>query len=375
MAEKTQQLHGKLEKQGLTDLIKRGKNGSFIYPVIWLVIAVTNGLYNTHLNLLLSNTAILLLLATTRTSLGFLSAGFVDKHHKIVTKVYEITVIAQGFHFGLLSTYVYSNEELQALVFPMILSASGIVSAGTATLAINKLIRIFFPAFIIAPFFLFLIFHPSTENYLLAAVALIFIFYIIAATKNMYNDYWSAITNSALLTERAVGLKQLSITDPLTKTYNRSFLNNHIDKEWKRSYRNKQAVTAMFVDLDYFKQINDEFGHAAGDLCIKEAAELLKKHTLRSGDIVARYGGDEFVTFLADTEASNAAIVAKNIIDDFRTLKIKWHGNFITLRCSIGICSYIPDKSNKQSDLLINADTALYKAKEDGRDRYTIYNR
>jgi diguanylate cyclase (GGDEF)-like protein len=370
----TTKFQNDLDRQALGDLIKRGKTGSFIYAIIWFVIAAVNGLNDTHQELLYYNLALFLTVGILRASLGHIQTDFAYRHFKAIGLTLEISVCLQSLHFGVLATYIYYNPELQDLVFPMMLTAAGVVGAGTATLAINKNIRLLYPALLIGPFFASFAFNSSETNFILACITIIFLVYIYSATRHIYGDYWSAIINSALLVEKAVELSELSVTDPLTKLHNRSYFNNHLDKEWKRASRSREPVTAMFVDLDYFKHINDKYGHAIGDLCLQKAAELLNKYGQRAGDAVARYGGEEFVVFFSNTESAGAAIIAERIIADFRAMQVVTDNTSILLRCSIGICTCIPNASISQSDLLADADAAMYQAKQKGRDRFEVFN-
>jgi len=175
--------------------------------------------------------------------------------------------------------------------------------------------------------------------------------------------------------EKAVELKELSVTDPLTQLHIRSYFNHHLDTAWKRACRNHQPVTATLVDLDFFKLVNDKYGHAIGDLCLQKAAELLNKYGQRAGDAVARYGGEELVVCFSNTESTSAAKIAAKIIADFRAMEVTTAETPIHLRCSIGICSCILDDSIRQSDLLTDADAAMYQAKQNGRDRFEIFER
>ncbi len=372
--EQSTEFSAALKKRALVDLIKRAQGGSFVYPLVWVIIGITNGLHETHQGVLLINAGIFFLVAIIRASHALLSEQIIDKHYIILTRFVESAVITHGFHFGLLTTYVHYADDLAVLEYPMILSGAGIVGAGAASLAINGNIRKLFPTLMIAPFFLYLISHFTIQHTLTAGVAAIFLIYIMVATRCVYDDYWSAITNSALLAQRALELEELSTTDSLTQLRNRMYFDKYYEVEWKRACRYRKPVSIMIIDLDHFKSVNDTFGHAVGDICLQEAAKVLHKRILRAGDIIARYGGEEFIVFLADTAAPGAAVVAHELIEDFRKIEIEGDGQFIKVRCSIGIASDIPDLSMQKSDFLIHADTALYKAKENGRDRCEIFS-
>jgi len=165
-------------------------------------------------------------------------------------------------------------------------------------------------------------------------------------------------------------LEELSVTDPLTKLYNRGFWGNVFKQEIKRLSRGNNQLSCIMLDIDFFKKINDTYGHTIGDFILIETAKILK--TLpRTSDIVARYGGEEFVILLPETGKEGAIILAEKIrnkIEEtvFKKDKIKVK---ITISCGVHCISNFLE-GNK---LVKNADTALYQAKNSGRNKVVYY--
>ncbi len=118
---------------------------------------------------------------------------------------------------------------------------------------------------------------------------------------------------TAQLAEANARLEQLSVQDALTETFNRRRLQEFIDAEWRRGIRSRSPLSVLILDVDRFKEINDTFGHPAGDLCLRRVARLLQNHFRRPGDLVARFGGDEFVVVMADTAADAAVQRAESL--------------------------------------------------------------
>ncbi|MCX7926996.1 MAG: diguanylate cyclase [Candidatus Omnitrophica bacterium] len=163
-------------------------------------------------------------------------------------------------------------------------------------------------------------------------------------------------------------LNRLSITDELTKLYNRRYLISRLDEELKKIKRYNYPLSCLMLDLDHFKAINDSIGHAKGDIVLEQLAELIKKNT-RSIDIACRYGGDEIVIILSFTNLTGALEVAQRL-----RRKIEEH-NFGTLdkplkfSTSIGLVAVEP-KDAIDVDLLLQAlDKQLYEAKNTGRNK------
>ena len=130
----------------------------------------------------------------------------------------------------------------------------------------------------------------------------------------------------------------------------------------------------MMLDIDYFKQYNDTYGHIEGDFALKSVAKVLKDTLKRPGDFVFRLGGEEFGVLLTETAESNSAVMARNICDFVRGREIKHENSkvseFVTI--SIGLACCIADEALDEEILITRADEMLYKAKDSGRDRYNI---
>ncbi|MGZ5198757.1 MAG: DUF484 family protein [Telluria sp.] len=169
-------------------------------------------------------------------------------------------------------------------------------------------------------------------------------------------------------------LKYIGLTDALTGVYNRRYIDRRLAEEIARARRTGTSLALMYVDIDHFKQINDSVGHQAGDEVLRETAARIKAE-LRISDALGRFGGEEFVVVLVDTEQDNAAIVADRIraaVAD-RTVELA-HAQPVKVTVSIGVAG-LDDVDGGQAvdavamQLLAQADSALYRAKQAGRNR------
>ncbi|NWF99297.1 MAG: diguanylate cyclase [Nitrospirae bacterium] len=161
----------------------------------------------------------------------------------------------------------------------------------------------------------------------------------------------------------------LAITDPLTEIYNRRHFSLIIQKEFARTLRYNSPLSCLMVDIDHFKDINDNFGHSAGDIVLKEIAQNIK-NCLRKVDTIARWGGEEFVALLPGTKKEDAFIVASRILRSISEFKYTGINKQIT--ASIGIATIPELKINSAEKLIDASDIALYKAKNKGRNRIEI---
>ena len=169
-------------------------------------------------------------------------------------------------------------------------------------------------------------------------------------------------------------LENVSYTDSLTSMHNRRYFNLVYERELKRAKRTHSHITFMMLDIDYFKQYNDAYGHIEGDNALKIVANVLNKTLRRPSDFVFRLGGEEFGVLLTQTDESNSAQLAREIGDAVRGEKLEHSGSIINefLTISIGVVCCVADDALNEDILISRADEMLYEAKETGRDRYII---
>jgi diguanylate cyclase (GGDEF)-like protein len=177
------------------------------------------------------------------------------------------------------------------------------------------------------------------------------------------------------LADHIMELANFSMKDQLTGIMNRRSFNNRIDLEWNRAKREKNKISLLVVDVDRFKNYNDTFGHQQGDLALQTVAKVLSQSIKRAVDLAARWGGEEFVVLLPDTDAHGAMVVAEKIRSHVEKAVIPVafgndKGSSVTV--SIGANTQIPDKDSKIDDFISVADNMLYRAKETGRNRVII---
>jgi two-component system, cell cycle response regulator len=184
----------------------------------------------------------------------------------------------------------------------------------------------------------------------------------------------------AISLENAVNRARLvrsGVTDFLTGWHNRRYFHNRLREELARSERTGKALACLMIDVDHFKEINDRFGHLAGDEALKEVARRAEAE-IRAGDTGARFGGDEFAILLAGAEAPSAVKLAERIHHAVGTTPIRVHGGaHVTVTLSIGLATAKPEPRSHDykalaERLIAEADAALYRAKSAGRNRVEV---
>ena len=166
-------------------------------------------------------------------------------------------------------------------------------------------------------------------------------------------------------------LEELAYIDSLTKIANRRYFDEFLEKEWNYCKRNKKELSIILLDIDFFKQYNDTYGHQAGDLCLQKIARCLEDKLNRSHDLVARYGGEEFVCILPNTNKLDAINIATKLKIAVQNLEIPHENSRISsmVTISLGVSTVIPKDELDKTKLIKKADNALYLAKENGRNR------
>ncbi len=169
-------------------------------------------------------------------------------------------------------------------------------------------------------------------------------------------------------------LARMVFVDGLTGITNRRYFDNTSYTEWGRAAREGAPISIIMIDIDYFKFYNDTYGHQDGDDCLKEVARALDDALERSGDFVSRYGGEEFVAVLPNTDLAGAMVVAENMKANVSDLKLKHESSKVSdhVTISLGVGSISPSRRSEPSDLILEVDKALYKAKQNGRNRIEI---
>ncbi len=183
-----------------------------------------------------------------------------------------------------------------------------------------------------------------------------------------------AIVNSKL-EDANVKLEALSTIDPLTGVYNRRYLNSRLSEEIQLAIRSEIHLSAIMLDLDNFKEINDVHGHIFGDQYLSAVGDIIKSTLPRSTDYAVRYGGDEFLIVLFDTDEEGAKIVAEHVRSNIGAIALEdtYLKQIRKTTCSMGVFSLIPKVGNDVNQIAKLADEALYQAKNQGKNRIVIH--
>ena len=166
-------------------------------------------------------------------------------------------------------------------------------------------------------------------------------------------------------------LKVASHIDGLTGLFNRRYWQERFEQAYKLAKRREKPSTALMLDIDHFKKVNDTYGHQAGDSVIQSLAHLIKR-CVRETDLAGRYGGEEFAVILTDSAVDNAVTVAERLRRLAEHSQVEHEGQIIKFNISVGLAEFSP-LCDSPMEWLERADQALYQAKQTGRNKYCVW--
>lgn len=207
------------------------------------------------------------------------------------------------------------------------------------------------------------------DDYLLKPVSEVVLGAKVRAMQRIVQMRHSLLVLTRKLDSANRELTRLSAVDGLTGIANRRQFDEALSREWRSCLRDREPLSLLMVDVDFFKQYNDGYGHQAGDECLKGVAGALRGQLRRPADIVARYGGEEFAAILPDTNPAGAMRVAETMRSAVQAIGVPHEGSaFGVITASVGVATLVPQQTEGMPRLLSAADWGLYEAKRRGRN-------
>jgi len=289
---------------------------------------------------------------------------------------FVLSAFLQGVGWLALGLYGAFNLEPYELII-LFLFLFGMLGGSVATIYSSMFCFVAFNALTLLPLASMFFISERFDLQVIAVSSCLYFILTVRSVAQINALMWSSIEDRKKVkeakrkTQELVDkLFKLSTLDELTLVANRRGFNDTLEKEWKVAARKKRGISLLIIDVDYFKKFNDFYGHLDGDECLKKVAAILKLQAARAGDYVARYGGEEFSIILPDTSEDESLAMAKKICQavlaaaiEHKTSKIS---DFLTV--SVGVAHLIPSQQDHSQQLIKQADTALYAAKDTGRN-------
>lgn len=359
-----------INERVINDLKKRSTIGLFFYVAISIVIIYTDNYYQRNpgfSTLFLSSIiGICIFRSFHLVVMKKTAQQFKKAHYFVFMTSVVLTAIFWGYAFA---TFMVQDGEHIAK-FLMGISIAGLAAGGVVAFIPERRLAITFNIFMLIPAAVVMLINGLN----LSVTVAIFLFsvYLILITFRGCSEYWDALENEALLMKKSKALEKMSQIDVLTGLYNRRYFDDVFSHEWKLSCRTQSKLSIIICDIDHFKKVNDEHGHLAGDEYLKKTADVLTSVFKRETDVVARFGGEEFVILLPETDSDTIYEMAERFRAELEDCHVDYNDKKLKTTISLGIAHCIPDQDMDIKSLLERADKALYAAKNEGRNRVRV---
>lgn len=283
------------------------------------------------------------------------------------TQIHFIIIIllqATMWAISSIMVMIYAPHPFELVMFIVVI---GIITAATLSMSSLYNIYLIFVLAMVAPQMIVMVYYGDTQHIALIMFTIIYIPAIILLSKSMLNNRLSSIHAHEALAVTTEKFRQLSITDKLTNIYNRRYFFEMSQNILLIAAREKKHVTLLMLDVDYFKHVNDHYGHQAGDYVLVELVKLIK-NLLRKSDLLARIGGEEFAILLNDTSLIQSKVIAEKVRLMIENTPFIHNGITIQTTISIGLAE-INNENSSIEYLYKQADQQLYIAKNAGRNK------
>ncbi|MBE1300963.1 MAG: diguanylate cyclase [Alteromonadaceae bacterium] len=349
------------------DFIKRALPGIYLYIAAWPILFLWTGFHEKHPFI------------SGIFGFGFISISLLRLMHTQMTESHYddnrfawqyglyILVLAHAGFWGALFYFANFDPRFAVIVTPVNLVIAGIASASMISLI---------PIYWLAQVYVALLLVPTgvasaftNGMWQLCLIILIYWLYLIFIGRRFHKEYVRAFEIEKALFTKTVELEQQSITDRLTKAFNRLHFDQYLQEQWHKAVNEQQGISLLILDVDHFKKINDQFGHLVGDHCLQHATHLISQCAEKLKAPVFRYGGEEFVVLVNSEHSASVEQLTENILNAFRETPYQEGQIHHPMTISIGVCQLIASTKLTVETLLKEADDALYLAKQRGRNR------
>lgn len=361
-----------IQVRALQDWVRKNLIAMLSYPGLWLLLVICTGAWRFAPHFVWLNAGLFLVTSALRLLFHVRMRRFSLRRLRSLRRLLVLATLMNAGHWGLMGAWCVLAPELEPLRLPMLLELVSMISTGTMVLAYDAVLRVGFPLLMGLPGALALV-AADPSQWRFTALMLAILIHIVLLGHYRQREYFASTQAALQLEQRTKELEYISFTDPVTRLSNRSYFEAHFELEWKRAYRQQYPLSLLLIDLDHFKSINDRYGHPFGDHCLARVGQCLMDITQRSGDVLARIGGEEFALLLINTDGAGAAVVAEQICLTIAHMALEADdGAPVRITTSVGFATVVPatpDDSGAQQ-LRQQADLALYRAKYNGRNQW-----
>ncbi len=361
----------RINRRVIKDLKKRSTIGIFFYLLIPYILLFSDDYFYRHPRFSIFFLIVQTAICGFRFCHLFIAEKSSKKYERLNNTIFLTSVVLTALAWGTGEAYFLFQEGEEKVQLLMTICTVGFCAGGVVS---------FLPERRLAIVYNLLMFLPGSvavfvrgNNVTLGLFVFCYSLYLIMITLKGSDEYWRALENEFLLERKSRELKQASRIDVLTGLYNRRHFDELFHLAWGLCARRHTPICLVMCDIDLFKRINDTFGHMAGDAYLQMLSRCLQGVFQRETDVVARYGGEEFVVLLPDKEVDAAVALAESLREKVAQSVLDYNGEKIKATISLGITCCIPETGERPDLMVLQADTALYKAKNAGRNRVMVH--
>lgn len=362
----------RINRRVIQDLKKRSSIGILFYLLVPYILLFTDNYFHRYPDFSTLFLTVQTVICTFRFTHLFVVKKISTKYERLNNNIFITNVVLTALAWGAGEAYFLFQEGEPKAQLLMTICTMGFCAGGVVSFLPERRLAIAYNLLMFLPGSVAIFIRGN--HFTLGIFILFYSLYLVMITLRGSDEYWRALENEFLLEKKSSELKQASRTDVLTGLYNRRHFDELFHLAWGMCARRETPITLVMCDIDHFKKVNDTFGHPAGDAYLQLVSRCLLDVFQRETDVVARYGGEEFVILLPDKDAMPAMELAQIFRKKIANAVLDYKGTSVKTTMSLGIACCIPKADNRHDTLIFQADTALYKAKNGGRNRVIIHH-
>jgi diguanylate cyclase (GGDEF)-like protein len=349
-----------LEKQTLKDLDERTLNGTYIYLAAWLLIGAGTGFHKENELYYWSFAGLFLVAGAIRVGIYKYYSKMTCYSFSTRIKWHYCNMLVPSFLFSILFSLAFYSPKFEGLFIYLLMAIFALLSAGTVNFApIKKMSFAFVMALTALPFSTAML--STNSHFVEGLMLLLYTTYMLLQANRLNKEY-------LLRLEQQFELNRLSQQDSLTGLANRRCFDESLNKFWKMALRSNSCIGLIIIDIDFFKRVNDTYGHSVGDEVIKKVASATLSVCKRDTDIVARLGGEEYAVILNNCDSKITHSLAEKIRETIQETEFQSDKKTISVTASIGSTFTVPSMAQSTATFYTTADQSMYTAKESGRN-------
>ncbi len=360
MFSKSEKLYSFVESNKNRDLDERTVYGTFIYLAAWMLIAWGVGFHSDHPRYFYLFTGLFTFLSISRVIYFkvFINKSPTNPYRNFIR---HINILIPSFLFGLILALSMSTDSFSPLFLYVLMTVFALLSVGSVNFCPDKTLSYSFLFSLTAPALLAILL-TETDKKIEGLMLLLYSVYMLFLSNRLSKEYITRISQQ-------FELEELNRQDGLTGLANRKYFDQSLNLSLKKHSRSQLPMSLLLIDIDYFKKINDSYGHATGDQVIIELANQLRMIFRRETDLVARIGGEEFAIILDNCAEEYASYIAETMRKKVKANTIKHDSASLSITVSVGVFTCTPKATTELETIYKLADKNLYTAKRSGRDK------